>query len=356
MLWPFSILIDMSPRMTMPNNLPTEEILLPASPPPQSEGWRRQEVQLKYRFGGRQIFSMQRAGIVHKRYPYLADPQLGTQYPGDVMRSHGVQLALLPDCLLTDEGTSDLTRVGGGVRYIPNRHVSHSFAVEGEFSDFLNETMSKKSRSTIERKIRRCAREFGGKLSVTEYRTEEEIAQFYLLAGQVSERSYQERLLQIGLPETDEFKQQIMASAKSNTVRGYVLFGEGRPLAYLYLPIVEGTVMVYEYMGYDPEFRKLSTGAVLQHLAFQKIFASKCTKYFDFMPGDGTHKALYGNIKATRGDVYFLGPKLANALYVSTHRFTDWAHQRVTGTLERAGVKGLLKKRSRELTIPKPSS
>lgn len=333
---------------TLANSI-TEEI--PTSVLEPLDQWQKKEIPLRYRFGGRQIFSVNRPAIVHGRYPFLAEPTLAQEYPKDMMREQGVELALIPDCLLADGNIPSLSFVSGGARYIPSRHISHSFAIEGDFSDFLDRTMSKKSRSTIERKIRRCAREFGGKLTVKEYGTPEEIEQFYQVASQISDLSYQERLLKIGLPNTDEFRSEMTGLAQSDTLRCYLLFGDERPLAYLYLPNVEKTVMVYQYMGYDPEFKKLSTGAVLQHLAFERIFASKCTKYFDFMPGDGAHKALYGNRKEVRGDVYFLGPKLANGLYVSTHRFTDWANQQVSNTLKRAGIKGLVKKHSREIFI-----
>ncbi|QJQ07721.1 GNAT family N-acetyltransferase [Undibacterium piscinae] len=49
----------------------------------------------------------------------------------------------------------------------------------------------------------------------------------------------------------------------------------------MYCPIVDDA-LIYAYLGYDPDYLKLSVGTVLQWLALQDMFAETRFKIFDF--------------------------------------------------------------------------
>jgi hypothetical protein len=101
-----------------------------------------------------------------------------------------------------------LPRIGRArnrLRYVPSQYERRYIDLDGTFDEYLKR-FSSKSRSTLRRKVRKFAKLCGGEPTWRTYRTPKEMEEFYRLAREVSRRTYQERLLDAGLPETDEFK------------------------------------------------------------------------------------------------------------------------------------------------------
>jgi hypothetical protein len=73
----------------------------------------------------------------------------------------------------------------------------------------------------------------------------------------VSALTYQERLLDAGLPAGPEALERMRALARRDQMRGWLLFVDARPISYLYAP-AEGDTLIYAFLGYDPEFAELS--------------------------------------------------------------------------------------------------
>lgn len=168
----------------------------------------------------------------------------------------------------------------------------HFIAMQGGFEDYLA-NFSGKTRSTLRRKRRRFEKADGGELDLRCYRSEGEIAEFLSLATPLARKTYQARLLDAALPDDAESQREIRGATARDAVRAFLLFLQGEPVAYLYLP-VEGTVLIYAYLGYDPAHADLSPGTVLQMGALEHLFAEQRFTHFDFTEGDGAHKALFG--------------------------------------------------------------
>jgi hypothetical protein len=169
---------------------------------------------------------------------------------------------------------------------------------------------SGKTRSGLTRKARRLERELGG-FTVRAYRTPAEIREFMAIAGRLSERTYQARLLQAGLPGGPAAVERAIGLAAADNIRCFMLFAGDRPLAYLYLPI-ENDVVTYGFVGYDPDFAGLSPGNVLQVEAMRALFAENRFRYFDFTGGDGAHKAQFGRGLVHCADVIALRRTFGN--------------------------------------------
>lgn len=180
---------------------------------------------------------------------------------------------------------------------------------------------SGKTRSTLRRKQRKFAKEDGGTLDMRAYRSPEELDTFLGLAHPLSQRTYQARLLDAGLPEGDNAIAHMRALAAQDRVRAFLLFLAGEPVAYLYLPVV-GDTLIYAYLGYDPERARLSPGTVLQMAALESLFAEERFRYFDFTEGQGAHKALFGTDSVACASFLMLRPALSNrALLVGLSAF-----------------------------------
>ena len=228
------------------------------------------------------------------------------------------------------------------IRYIPRQYERYYIDLSGTAEDYLNK-FSSRSRSTLRRKVRKFAEYSGGDIDWCEYSSPEEMAVFYKHARAVSELTYQERLLDAGLPAGREFHRHMQALALENAVRGYLLLHHGKPVAYLYTPIQKGS-LIYQHLGYDPDYAKWSPGTVLQWLVIEKLFTSGSFDLFDFTSGEGSHKKYFSTGSQRCADIYYLRPTHRNRLVVSSHSALDVFSDRLAAALEYIGVKKWLKR------------
>jgi CelD/BcsL family acetyltransferase involved in cellulose biosynthesis len=165
---------------------------------------------------------------------------------------------------------------------------------------------------------------------------------FFQLAREVSKKTYQEKLLDAGVPDSEEFLREMEVLAGQNRVRAYVLFDSQRPVSYLYCP-VENDVLIYAYLGYDPDYVKMSVGTVLQWLAVQHLFEESCFKAFDFTEGQSEHKRLFSTHEIQCANVIFLKKTLRNRSLVYSHLVMGKLSRWLGDLLETLGVKTRIK-------------
>lgn len=226
--------------------------------------------------------------------------------------------------------------------YVPLQYQHCYIDLRQTFEDYQKK-FSSKTRSTIHRKIKKYAEHCGGTIPWRSYKTASELRDFFKLAPVVSRLSYQQRLLDAGLPESNEFIQQAEQLADQGRVRAYMLFDGERPVSYLYCPVTEG-VLSYSYVGYDPHYMDRSVGLVLQWLAVQALFEESCFLYFDFTEGQSEHKRLFSTHQRLCGNVFMVRRSLGNAAIIKGHmamnRLSVWLGE----TLDRLNVKTKVKR------------
>ena len=231
--------------------------------------------------------------------------------------------------------------LAGGRQDYPRHYVD----MAGSYEDYLAR-FSGKTRSTLKRKQRKLAKECGDGYEVTEHRTPAELEAFLDAAIPLSAKTYQVRLLDAGLPETPEARQSMLAKAERGDMRCFLLSAEGAPIAYLTLP-VEGQTLVYAYLGYDPEWARLSPGTVLQMEALERLFAENRFRYFDFTEGDGGHKAMFGTDSVECASFVLLRKTIANRTLLGAREAFDAAVSGARTLAEKSGalsrVRGLLR-------------
>ena len=208
--------------------------------------------------------------------------------------------------------------------------------------DAYRRKFSSKTRSTLARKIKRYTEHCGGEIAWRIYAHPAEIETFFELARQVSVKTYQERLLDAGLPDTTEYLVLAKNLAADNKVRGFILFDGVNPVSYLYCP-AQGDALIYAYLGYDPQYLRMSVGTVLQWFALEYLFAEGRFKYFDFTEGQSEHKRLFATHSVPSANVVFLRRNLVNRLVVLSHhgfgRFSTW----LGNTVDRWGMKARIR-------------
>lgn len=237
-------------------------------------------------------------------------PPQSTLVPGSV----GFMLRSLP----VEGEVPALARIGDFIRYVPLQYRHFYVDMTGDFEAY-RQKFSSKTRSTIARKVRRFADACGGELRWECYRTPAELEVFFLLARQVSVKTYQERLLDAGLPDDPGYRSRMAEEAAQDRVRAFLLFHGDRPISYLFCP-VDRRVLIYAYLGYDPEYQRLSVGTVLQWLALEHLFAERRFVYFDFTEGQSDHKRLFATHERQCANVMFIRSTWTATLLVHGHK------------------------------------
>jgi CelD/BcsL family acetyltransferase involved in cellulose biosynthesis len=233
---------------------------------------------------------------------------------GDALAGAPPQLPVLDEgtdgYLITGAAQESVLVPPGFVGFVRQRYRRSFASLDGGFEAYLG-TFSAKSRSTLRRKLRRVIERSGGALDLRCYRRPDEIADFHRLARSLSARTYQERQLGAGLPDGPEALAQMRRLAAADRLRAWILFLEGRAIAYLYLP-AEGDTLIYAYLGYDPDHADLSPGNVLQFEALRRLMEEGRFRLLDFTEGEGRHKDLFSTGSVECIDMLILRRSIAN--------------------------------------------
>lgn len=313
--------------------------------------WQLRDVPLRFQLGdwtllrvGRRL-QVRQVQLAELPAPLAAlAPPDQPELPHDALApgSEGFLIRALP----LAAGAPPVQRIGGYLCYVQSRYPHYFVDLGGGFERY-KAGFSSRSRSTIQRKVRRFAEHCGGTIDCRGYRTPQEMTEFFALARSVSQKTYQEKILDAGLPEGPGFQREMQALAAAGAVRAWLLFDAGKPVSYLYCP-AEGETLIYAYLGYDPAYLKLSVGTVLQWLALEALFGEAETqerfRLFDFTEGEAEHKRLFSTGSVPSANVLFLRDSIANRALVRAHLSMDRFSGRLGDALARWGLKARLKR------------
>jgi hypothetical protein len=302
--------------------------------------WEETTYQLAYRLGEFTLFScVFRALSLRTHFltltpdPAIPPPPLGRFDDGIeaiVTRSHPVS-----------EELPKLRRIPRAFRYVPSQYSRHHTDLHGTFESYLGK-FSAKTRNTLRRKVKHLHGQGAGS-GLREYREPGDMPEFHRLARMVSALTYQERLLDAGLPDGEEFLVELQELAREDRVRGYLLFLREEPIAYLYCPAEDG-VLLYSHLGFDPKHASFSPGTVLQYLAFEALFKERTFHAFDFTEGEGAHKKLFATHATQCADILYLSPGAGSLLWVCLHMCLDETNALAGRALAALGIKSLVKR------------
>lgn len=236
----------------------------------------------------------------------------------------------------------NLVRSGGYFCYAPLQYSHFYVDLTLSFEDYVK-SFSSKTRSTISRKVKKYAEHSGGCILWRTYKTSSEMRDFFRLAREVSKRTYQERRLDVGLPESEDFVRQAEFLAAENRMRAYILFDGERPVSYLYCPVID-SILIYAYLGYDPDYKKMSVGTVLQWLALEQLFDERCFRAFDFTEGQSDHKRLFSTNRRQCANLFLVKVSLKSRMVIYGHLIVSRFSKQAGELLEYFGAKAIFKR------------
>lgn len=253
------------------------------------------------------------------------------------------------DCLVRSlpvgEPLPRLSRFAGRLRFVQRQYRRHFIDLTTSWDEY-QARFSSRTLQGMRRKVRKFAAASDGSIDWRQYRDADEMIEFHRLARRVSSRTYQERLLNAGLPDSDSFVRGLVERAREGRARGYLLFLRDEAIAYLYCPIEDG-ILRYAFLGYLQEHAALSPGTVLQWLVIEELYREGGYRMFDFTAGEGAHKELFGKDSLLCADVHLLRPTAANHGLVCACIAAEAASRLAGGMLNRLGLKSRLKRSMR---------
>jgi CelD/BcsL family acetyltransferase involved in cellulose biosynthesis len=231
--------------------------------------------------------------------------------------------------------------VGNYVAYTMSDYEHCYINLQYSFAEYQSR-FSSKTRSTISRKVKKFAAQCNGSMRFERSVKPSELRSFHQLARQVSVLTYQEKWLDLGLPDDEAFIRGMMANAEADCVRAFLLLDADKPVAYLYCPIVDGTVE-YAYLGFDPSYAERSPGTVLLWLSLESLFGERTFSLFDFTEGSSPQKQLFSTDRVfCRNRLYLRRGFLREGL-LRTHYVFDQGSVELGRLLDRFGLKQKVK-------------
>jgi CelD/BcsL family acetyltransferase involved in cellulose biosynthesis len=234
-------------------------------------------------------------------------------------------------------------RLGDYIGYVLIRQPRYYADLSTDFPTYVSANFSSKTRATIQRKVRKAKEHCGGAMQCKAYRTPEQLREFHDLARTISRHTYQERLFDAGLPEDEGFVAGMLHNAAQDQVRAFLLFWGDTPVSYLYLDVIEDT-LIYSYLGYLPQYRDWSVGVVLQWLALESLFEEKRFRAFDFTEGAGENKKLFSSGATDCANLLLLRRTWFHRLLVRSHWLTERFSRRAGDLFRRWGLKTAIKR------------
>ncbi|MCF8034427.1 MAG: GNAT family N-acetyltransferase [Desulfarculaceae bacterium] len=234
------------------------------------------------------------------------------------------------------------------LRYVLAEYKHYYVDTEGDFKKYLGE-MRGKTRNTLRRKVKKFSKAQSSPVVFRQYATPEELDEFFALAWQVSRKTYQERMMNMGLPRDSAFVARQKELAAQKGVIGFLLFFDEKPVAYVYGPLINGYSFLYDYVGFDPEFQSLSPGTVLQYYIIEALFANPQARYYDLCVGEGEHKRLFATGHVRCADVLYVRKDLPHAALIWAHLAWFEASRFAVFVLDKLQVKDKIKKTLRRM-------
>jgi CelD/BcsL family acetyltransferase involved in cellulose biosynthesis len=279
--------------------------------------WEPGEIVLKFRWGEFVLFRYTLPALVCHENFLEVPPALSLQAPEPELELHGLDAAFVRSCPLSGV-LPRLSQAGPFIRYLSTQYRHYYVRRQGSFEHYLA-AFNPRTRATILRKVRKFESICGSENGFREHTTPEQIAAFWPLARQISARTFQERMLGQGLPDDSRFRMTIDTLAQANRVRGYLLVAGSRPVSYVFGPIIDNRILLYDYVGYDSAFAKLSPGTVLQYYIIRRIFQEGHVAIYDLCVGEGEHKRVFANGFKECADILYLRANAKTHALVTTH-------------------------------------
>ncbi len=227
------------------------------------------------------------------------------------------------------------------ITYFTNAYKHYFVDTSGTLDDYLAGFRSK-TRNSLKRKIKKALKAEGSGVRVVTRKNE--LRDFLKDAWTVSEKTYQERLLNFPLPRDENFIRESEEAMEEGKLVGIMLYIKDTPVAYNLCPVYGDGILLYEYTGYDPAYAKFSAGTIVQYETIKYAFENPHIKYYDLSTGEGPHKELFATGNTLCCDVFIFPKTPKYQLMVWSKLVTDGTTNILRAILKKIGIKDQIKR------------
>jgi len=188
----------------------------------------------------------------------------------------------------------------------------------GQFDDYLS-SFSKTSRKGLKRRTNKLTELSSGGLDIRRYDQADEMMAFHEDARSVSSKTFQEKLMDEGLPTDQSFLDNMKRMALAGQCYGSILYLEEQPISYLFCER-QGRGWLASYGGFDPAHARLSPGTVHLLRVLEDCFDDQHCTLFDLGPGASDYKQFFSTHDVPCSDILILNKTVRNTVAIAIHR------------------------------------
>lgn len=238
--------------------------------------------------------------------------------------------------------------VENGLIFYTQPCIDHFFIeINSSFDEYISK-FSSKSRQNIIRSVRKIESSNRPHETFFQYTSPNEIDKFLDIARNISRQTYQTQLLKSGLPETEAFRNSALEKASRSEAYGYILNVDNKPVAFAWCR-KENNRLIYDIIGYLPEYSKQSPGTALLYLILKSIYAERIFSIFDFGPGCANYKEMFSNLHVQYNETYIFTDTVKFRITIYLHSIIDKISIATGKLLYKFGFKTVIKKLLRKL-------
>ncbi len=301
--------------------------------------WLVKSVRLQFQLGPMVLFSLGFPALMYDIHFSQLNPDPTNFSPPIDEVGPGKETVLVPEYPM-DKPLPRFALLPNAVRYVPFQFNRYTISLQGTFADYLRK-FSAKTRKRLLRQIRAFTEYSGGTIDWREFRSRDEIQEFYMLARKILNKSWKGMAGEQFVTLHDAFREQMLDLAQRNVALGYMLFHAQQPVAYAFCAAQED-LLFYVDIGYDTQYREWSPGTTLLYLILEKFFAEQRFRTFDFCPGEGWYKHFFSNRCTPCAAVFFFRRSARNVLILGLWSALSSLSATVGRVLRRFGLRTLL--------------
>jgi hypothetical protein len=213
----------------------------------------------------------------------------------------------------------------------------------GSYEAYLA-SLSARERGKLRRALKRFAELPDVVAQVRRFQAPKEVDAFLEDAVPVSEKTYQTRLLDLGLTRGGALERELRAGAARGYFLGHVLYVNGAPVAFHYGYVFNKCFFMVA-AGYDPALAQHEIGIVLFLEVLKDIEKrGDAIELMDNLYGGGTYKERTSNLKTPERHYYLIPRTLSGAVLAKSLVWTDRFSRALGGFLERYDLKDRIKR------------
>jgi len=170
----------------------------------------------------------------------------------------------------------------------------------------------------------------------------EEVVELLQLLQQVSLKTYQHQLLNLGINDNAENRHTFELAARKGWLRSLILFSNNEPIAFQH-GFLYKKCFYLTHIGYDPAWAKWSVGTITHAYLIQNLIEVGAEK-FDFLYGDNGSKARLSNDQREEQNFYIVPRKFPLSFIASMLQAFNFVMNTLGRAIEKFGIKTLIRR------------